>query len=344
MNKNFLSTLDFSQSELGELVNDALKLKSGEIEQTLKNKVLGLYFFNPSLRSRVSLEAGMNKLGGSVIDVIPSPERAFTLEFGDDEIMDKGTIEHIKDAARVVSRYCNVIAIRASDLVTTSSETAKTGAWEDVKKDKVVSAFAKYATVPVINMESNVWHPCQALGDMMTIKERLGEPKKKKYVMTWAYHPKALPMATPNSQILSAIDLGMDVTIAYPEGWDLDPEIMESFKERAREAGGTLSISHNQKDALADADIVCVKSWGSLKNWGDWESEKSARANLKDWIVDEEKMKLTCDAGLMHCLPVRRGVEISHGALDGVNSLVIDEAENRMWAQMAVLNKLLADK
>jgi len=190
-------------------------------------------------------------------------------------------------------------------------------------------------------MESNVYHPCQGLGDAVTIKEKLGHTQGKKYVLTWAYHPKALPMATPNSQMLAACDLGMDVVLAHPAGWDLDSDILASAEQRVHQSGGSFSITHNMESAVENAHVICAKSWGALKHYGNWHEEKEQRTQHKNWIVNQHKLQHTQDALVMHCLPVRRNVEISDDVLDSSSSIVIDEAENRMWAQMALLASLL---
>lgn len=208
----------------------------------------------------------------------------------------------------------------------------------------MINSFARYATVPVINMESNVYHPCQGLGDAVTIKEKLGEPKGKKYVMTWAYHPKALPMATPNSQMLAACDLGMNVVLTHPHGWELDPDILAVAQQRAAQTGGSFVVEYDQQAALQDAQIVCAKSWGALSYYGNWDAEKPLRAKLTNWMLDAAKLQQAPDALFMHCLPVRRNVEVSEDVLDSPRSIVIDEAENRMWAQMALLASLIGGK
>jgi len=337
--KHFYNTADLSQKEVNYLIDLALAMKKGKVKKSLSGKSLAMLFFNPSLRTRLSFTIAMQKLGGLGVDFPIKGGYTFECELG--KIMDKGTIEHIKDAAKVISSYCNVIAVRASDLITSSSESVKVQEWSELKKDKTIKSFMEYADVPVINMESNVYHPCQGLGDAVTIKEKLGKTKKKKYVMTWVSHPKSLPMATPNSQILSACDLGMDVVIAHPEGWELDTEIMKTMKQKAEEAGGSLSISHSQKEACQNADVVCAKSWGALKNYGNWDYEKKLKENLNGWIVNKNLIDITNNAIFMHCLPVRRNVEVTDEVIDSKNSVVIDEAENRMWAQMALLQSLI---
>lgn len=338
--RNFLNTADLSQQEIHALIDLALGLKHGTVQASLAGKTLATMFFNPSVRTRVSFASAMHKLGGLALDI--NSESAWSFEYGDGVVMDGSTIEHIKEVAPVLSRYCDAIAVRCSELITKSAESAQSaGGWETAKQDIVLNSFAKYASVPVINMESNTYHPCQGLGDAVTIKEKLGQTQHKKYVLTWAYHPKALPMATPNSQMLAACDLGMDVVIAHPEGWELDPHILNVATKRATDSGGSLTIENDMQHAFAGADVICAKSWGALKYYGNWDEEKQLRANLKHWIVDQNSLRHSANAHVMHCLPVRRNVEISDDVLDGPNSIVIDEAENRMWAQMALLVSLL---
>ena len=338
-NKHFYNTADFSQKEINYLIDLALKMKRGQFKKSLSGKSLAMLFFNPSLRTRLSFIMAMEKLGGLAVD-FPIKD-GYTFEFKLGEIMNKGTIEHVKDAAKVISSYCNAIAVRSSELITSNFESVKVQSWSQLKKDKTMKSFMEYADVPVINMESNVYHPCQGLGDAVTIKEKLVNPKKKKYVLTWVYHPKALPMATPNSQILSACDLGMNVVVAHPKGWELDPEILKAMEQRAKNAGGNFQISNSQNEAFKKADVICAKSWGALKFYGNWEKEKIVRDQHKDWIVTQEKMAKTNQAIFMHCLPVRRNVEVTDKVIDSTNSVVINEAENRMWAQMAIIKSLL---
>ncbi|PIP32562.1 acetylornithine carbamoyltransferase [Candidatus Gottesmanbacteria bacterium CG11_big_fil_rev_8_21_14_0_20_37_11] len=338
--KHFYNTADFPPEEIFKLINLALDLKTGKKKKYLDGKILAMLFFNPSLRTRVSFAVAMQKLGGVALD-LSVKEGSYTFEFEKGVRMDKDTIEHVKEAAGVLSRYCNGLAIRASELITTSKVSVEVAGWEQAKKDKVMKAFMEYASVPVINMESNLYHPCQGLGDAMTIKEKFGVTSGKKYVLTWVYHPKALPMATPNSEILTACDLGMDAVIVHPKGWELDERIIASMERRSKEAGGSLSVGSSMEECLENADIVCAKSWGALKYYGNWEEEKKLKVGLKNWIVDQKKMEMTNNAYFMHCLPVRRNVEVTDEVIDGKNSIVIDQAENRLWVQMAILTTLL---
>ncbi|MBM3283327.1 N-acetylornithine carbamoyltransferase [Candidatus Gottesmanbacteria bacterium] len=339
--KYFYNTADFSRKEIIKLINLALDLKAGKQSVNLGGKSLALLFFNPSLRTRISFIVAMQKLGGLAIDLPTKEGGSYTFEFEKGVVMDKGTIEHVKEAAGVLSRYCDGIAIRAGELITSAKDSVKVISWGEAKKDKVIKTFMGYSSVPVINMESNLYHPCQGLGDAMTIKEKLGNTKGEKYLLTWVYHPKALPMATPHSEILSACDLGMNVTIAHPQGWELDSEVITTMMKRSKEAGGSLSITNDMKEGLKAIDIVCAKSWGALKYYGNWEEEKKIRDGLKHWVVNKKKMQMTNNGYFMHCLPVRRNVEVTDEVIDGKNSIVLDQAENRLWSQMAILSKLL---
>lgn len=391
--KNFYTTSDFSLKEIREIISLALQLKKGNAAgKLLADKRLLMLFFNPSLRTRLSFAAAMDRLGGTAIDFPLSS--GYPFEYSENAVMDGVTMEHVKEAAKVMSGYCDGIAVRASKLISAGSESVKAESWNEMKKDMIINSFMQYASVPVINMESNVWHPCQGMADAMTIMEiiqslrgpaacvsrhafqtacdeslfstysprrslretRIGilrlrhpsvesfpdlsslvPPVKNKYVLSWVPHPKALPMATPNSQMLSACELGMDVTVVHPPGWELDEEIVKTADKKANEAGGSLKVSDNQKEALTGAKFVCAKSWCSLNYCGDWEREKEMRKKFKDWIVDKAKMNLTKDAYFMHCLPVRRNVEVTDEVLDSKRSLIYQQAENRMWAQMAIL-------
>lgn len=338
--KHFYNTADFTQDEINSLIDLSLAMKKGHVKKSLSGKSLAMLFFNPSLRTRLSFTIAMQKLGGLGVD-FPIKD-GYTFEYKLGEIMDKGTIEHVKDATKVISSYCNAIAVRSSELITTSAESVKVQAWSELKKDKTIKSFMEYANVSVISMESNVYHPCQGLGDAMTIKEKLKNPKGKKYTHVWSYHPKALPMSTSNSQILAACDLGMNVMVAHPQGWELDSEILISMQKHAQKAGGNFTVTNSLEEAYKGSSIVCTKSWGALKYYGNWEKEKKVREKNKHWIVDKEKMSKTNNAYFMHCLPVRRNVEVTDEIIDSKNSIVIIEAENRMWAQMAILSSLIA--
>jgi N-acetylornithine carbamoyltransferase len=344
--KHFLNAADFTPEAFRDLVERALSLKQeGYEQQLLKGVVVGMMFFNPSLRTKASLSSGVARLGGTTID-LGGGTGAYNFEFNEGVVMNGATQEHIKEAAPVIAQYCDAIAVRCSELITKGNQAADTShTYAESKEDTVIRGFARYAGVPVINLESNIYHPCQGLGDALTLRELFGSqvhsPQRKKYVLTWAYHPKPLPTATPNSQLQAACDMGYDVTLAFPEGWDLDPEIVATARKRAIASGGSLTISNDIEEAAQGADVICAKSWGAIKYYSDWEQEKAIRANLKHWIVDSHLMALTNNARFMHCLPTRRNVEVSDSVLDSPASVVIQEAANRMYAQNALVASLL---
>lgn len=342
--RDFLSTLDFSIEEIRSIVDLALRMKRDQTMGSLPARVFGMIFFNPSVRTRVSSEAAMARMGGHAI-ALHAGRDTWNFEHRDDVVMDGNTQEHVKELAPVLSSMCDAIGIRKCELVTTGLSKAEvTTSYDDLKQDAFINAFAKYSTRPVVNLESNSSHPLQGLADMAAMIEGLGDaPRRKKYVLTWAYHPKPLPVATPHSQLLAAADLGMDVTILRPEGWDLDAEMVDAARRRSESIGGSLTVTADQKAAYTGAHVVCAKSWGSLDYYGRFDEEAAAKQPLRpDWTVDEKKMALTDDALFMHCLPVRRGVVVTDGVIDSKNSIVTSEAENRLWTVAALLQCLIA--
>jgi N-acetylornithine carbamoyltransferase len=214
--------------------------------------------------------------------------------------------------------------------------------WEEERDDPILQAFAKYSEVPVINLESAMHHPCQALADMMTIHERLGTGRKK-VLLTWAWHPKPLPMAVPNSFVLAAAQMGHDLVIAHPSGYELDDHLFKDIETKAAEAGGSLRMTNDVEEAFDDAQVVYAKSWGSKQFYGSPEKDLAEREQYRrHWIVDERKMARTNAAIFMHCLPVRRNVIVTDAVIDSNSSVVVDEAENRLHVQKAILKELLA--
>ena len=249
--------------------------------------------------------------------------------------MDGSAVEHIKDAARVLGRYAEAIGIRAF---------AKGEDWERDRKDPIIQSFVAEAGVPIINMESSLYHPNQALADIMTIMESNGKDVKGLPVtLTWANHPNPLPMAVPNSFLLSAALFGMDVRFVRPKGYDLDPMIMERAEKLCRNAGGRLTVTDNIEEGYRGSRVVYAKSWGSLDFYGRKDEERKSRKDLAHWIVDDEKMTFTDKAMFLHCLPVRRNVIVSDSVIDSPQSAVYDEAENRLHAQKAVLYSMLGN-
>jgi N-acetylornithine carbamoyltransferase len=342
--RHFLSTRDWSLAELDELLARALRIKHGRERPDFRGKLMALLFFNPSLRTRVSFEAGLTRFGGHATSVQPGRD-AYVFEHRDGVVMDGETQEHVREVAPVLSRYAHAVGIRRSDLITTAATTAAvTASWKEVRGDDFLGAFARHATVPVVNLESNCEHPCQELADRMTLREKLGDPRGRKYVLTWAWHPKSLPLATPHSQLLSAAGLGMRVVHLRPPGYDLDEDVVAEARARAERSGGSLEVTDDVEGAYRGAHAICAKSYGAISYYGRFDQERKEKEKLRGrWIVDADKMGLTDDAIFMHCLPIRRNVKATDAVLDGPRSVVVDQAENRMWAQAALLAHLFEE-
>ncbi len=335
MKKDFLTTAAWARDKLVELIESALRFKRGEDEsKPLAGKSIALVFFNPSLRTRASMQVGIYELGGNPVTLEPGGT-SWTLEHRDGAVMDSDKTEHVAEFVRVLGRYCAAIGVRTFALMND---------WEEERTDPVLRAFARYSDVPVINLESAMHHPCQALADMMTVREKLG-PQRKRVLLTWAWHPKPLPMAVPNSFALAAAQMGHELTIAHPLHYELDEELLGDIKAKAESAGGSLRVTKKIDEAFDGAEVVYAKSWGSRYFYGAANKDIAARGVYrKDWIVDERKMARSNSAIFMHCLPVRRNVIVTDGVLDSPSSVVIDEAENRLHAQKAIMAKLIGGK
>src|SRR5690349_8163814 len=293
MPRDFLKTSDWPAPELGELIDAAIRFKSAEGKSLpLAGRSVALVFFNPSLRTRASMQVGVFELGGNAVVLEPGGT-SWTLEHRDGVVMDTDKTEHVAEFVRVLGRYCVAIGVRTF---------AALRDWEAERLDPILNAFAKYSEVPIINLESAMHHPCQAMADMMTIREKLGAGRKK-VLMTWAWHPKPLPMAVPNSFALAAAQMGHDLVVAHPRGYELDDELMDEIGRQAATAGGSVTISNDVNAAFDDVDVVYAKSWGSKKYYGAPERDIAEREQYRGkWIVDEEKMARTNEAIFMHCL------------------------------------------
>jgi N-acetylornithine carbamoyltransferase len=329
---DFLKTSDFSRTELDSFVESALRLKNSSSDRKpLAGKSIALVFFNPSLRTRASMQVGIYELGGNPVILEPGGT-SWTLEHREGVVMDGDKTEHLKEFVHVLERYVSAIGVRTF---------AELKDWETERVDPILNAFARYASVPVINLESAMHHPCQAMADMMTIRERFGATRKK-VLLTWAWHPKPLPMAVPNSFALAATQFGHDLRIAHPMGYELDEELIGEIEAEANKSSTTVEIVHNVNEAFDGVDVVYAKSWGSKQFYGALETEMAFRADMRNsWIVDADKMAKTNDAFFMHCLPVRRNVIVTDDVIDSQNSIVIDEAENRLHVQKAIMSKLI---
>lgn len=298
-------------NNLSEIIQQAINLKKNpfQFNSLGKHKTLVMLFFNSSLRTRLSTEKAAKNLGMEVM--VLNVNDAWNLEFEDHKIMNLNTSEHVKEAAQVISQYADVIAVRAFPTLI------------DKQKDEsefVLNAFIKYASVPILNMESATGHPLQALTDAITIEE-LKVVSRPKVVLSWAPHPKALPHAVANSFVAMMQQLDVDFSITHPKGYELNPEIIKNT-----------SVYYDQEEALKNADFVYVKNWSSYTDYG---KIKSQDAN---WMLTKKKL---ADAKFMHCLPVRRNVVVEDEVLDSANSVVIHQANNRTYAAQIVLKNIL---
>jgi len=315
--KNFTSVHDVKDPSA--LIREAISLKKNPCENVGlgKNKTLGLIFLNPSLRTRLSSQKAGQLLGMNSI-VMNMDKEGWALEWNDGAIMNANKTEHIKDAAMVLSTYCEIIGMRCFPTLTDR---------EADYSEHLMKQLIKYSTVPVISLESATLHPLQSLADSMCIFEKWNKPQKPKVVLTWAPHVKALPQAVSNSfsEWMQAIDV--DFTITHPKGYELSPAFSKD-----------VHIENEQEKALKDADFVYVKNWSAYESYGQMPAVE------KDWLLSEQKMKITNNGYVMHCLPVRRNVELPDELLDGPRSLIPLQAENRLYAATAVLKKILETK
>jgi len=329
--RHFLNTADWSRPELQAMIDDARALKAAPTGDALKGKTIALLFLNNSLRTRTSFDVGAKQLGGHAVVLSPSGGM-WPLEFEDGAIMDGDAEEHVKEAAKVLSRYCDMIGIRAFP---------KFIDWQEDRKDKILNAFAKYADVPVVNMET-ITHPCQEMAHVMALQERLGDLDGKKFVLTWTYHPKPLNTAVANSALMIAAKFGMKPTLLCPTpDYILDKRYMDQARMDAESNGHTVEVTHDIDAAYTGADVVYAKSWGALPFFGNWEPEKPIRDAHKHFIVDEDKMAKTNNALVSHCLPMRRNVKMTDAVFDSANCIAYDEAENRLHVQKAIMKAVV---
>ncbi len=327
--RHFLTTQDLGRDEIEQLLDAAEGYRATKLGDALRGKSVALLFLNPSLRTRTSFELGAWQLGGHAVVLQPGKD-AWGIEFAPNAVMDGEAEEHIAEVARVLSRYVDLIGLRAFP---------KFIDWQEDRQDTMLKAFARHSTVPVINMET-ILHPCQELAHAMMLRDRLRTKdfRRRKYVLTWTYHPKPLNTAVANSALLIATRLGFDVTVLCPTPeYALDAQFMQQAQGNVTESGGSLAISHDIESAYAGADVVYAKSWGALPYFGNWAAEKSIREAHRHFIVDEAKMALTNNAVFSHCLPLRRNIKATDAVMDAGSCGAIDEAENRLHVQKAVM-------
>lgn len=318
-----ISPSDLSDATREAILERASVLKKADPHPVPNRLRVGALYFNPSLRTRASFEAAVGMLGGTC-QTLNAASDTWALELDPDAVMDGDKVENLAEAARVLGRFFHLLGVRSF---------RGSGPWAVERTEPVLRRIARYAGVPVVSLEGATHHPCQGLADHLTMKEHFGETRGLPVALTWAWHPRALPMAVPHTFLLQAALAGTDLTVVHPEGYDLDAEIVAEATTAAKARGGRVQVSHD-RGALEGKRLVYVKSWGPAGVTG------PTPPDLRHWIVDEAAMAATDEGRVMHCLPVRRNVVISGGVLDGPRSLVIDQAENRLWAQAALIEHL----
>jgi N-acetylornithine carbamoyltransferase len=329
--KRFLDLADFERTQIKDLLGLASRLQQHPQPQALAGKVLGLLFLNPSLRTLASFQSAMMRLGGTSVVITPG-QGTWQMETRAGAIMSGQAAEHVREAVPVLASYCDAIGIRMfAENRNLATDLAETG----------FRMMADLCDKPLVNMESAVNHPCQALADWHTLDE-LRVPEHGKLVLAWANHPRALPLAIPAATVHMAALRGMEVVVLRPEGFALPDTIMEKARRAARESGGTVSETSNRAEALQGAHVLYAKEWGSTQHYGDAEADARLREYLGDWCIKDSWFKSADpNCHFMHCLPVRRNVAAADEVLDGSRSVVIREAFNRMVVQMAVLYRML---
>ncbi len=329
--KNFLDLADFERDEIVDLLALAQRLQDHPEPQALAGRILGLVFFNPSLRTLASMQAGMARLGGQSFVITPG-SGTWQLETRLGVTMNAAAAEHIREGLPVLASYCDALGVRAF------------ADGQDLAADLAEHTFGEITRLcskPLINLESAANHPCQALADWKTLDDT-GIARQGKFVLSWANHPRALPLAVPAATVHMAAQRGMEVVVLRPEGFALPQAIMDKARRAATAAGGSVSETADRTTAMAGAQVVYAKEWGATSHYGDAEADARLRAGLSDWMVREDWFKNAAeDCQLMHCLPVRRNVAVADHVLDGPRSRVLQQAHNRLVVQMAVLYRLL---
>jgi len=333
--KRYLDLLDLADDRLEAVLSLAKKLEKSPISDALRDKTVGLVFMNPSLRTLASMQAGISQLGGSSFLIQPGAG-SWKLETRDGVVMDGDAVEHVREAIPVLAEFADAIGVRCfaegKDLATDLADT-------------VIKKMADLCPKPFISLESAVAHPCQALADWKTLEDLEIPRNGGNFVLSWAYHPKALAYAVPASALCMAARRGMNVTVLRPEGYSLPSQIMARANELAAKSGGKIAETSDRKAALDGAHVLYAKSWAAPEFYGRGSEETPMREKLRDWCVSESWFDPAVkDAKFMHCLPVRRNVKVSDEVLDGPRSVVVRQAGNRMHAQKALLVEMLGRK
>jgi len=329
---HFTRIADLGVAGVADVLDEALAWKKQAPGAHLSHMILGMVFFNPSLRTRASFEAAMLRGGGHAI-VLEVGSGVWKLEDRTGVVMDGDRPEHIREAIPVLGRYMDALAVRTFGALQDDDADAA---------DPVMNAFRELAGVPVISMESAREHPCQGLADLLTMRECFGTTKKLPVTLTWAPHIKPLPKAVPHSFLLTAAAAGCEVRVAHPPGFDLHPAVLVEAQAYARQSGGSVTVSADQQHAVSGSQVIYAKAWGPATKQVAANAATARIAAHKDWMITNKMMSAAArDAIFLHCLPVRRNVEVADDVLDGAHSRVIDEAENRFHVQRVLLHQLL---
>ena len=329
--KRFLDLADFERAEINALLQLSHRLETSPEPRALAGKILGLLFFNPSLRTLASMQAGMARLGGTSFVITPG-QGTWQLETKLGAVMNGAAAEHVREGIPVLASYCDALGVRAfADGKDLAFDLAETN----------FMAMAELVDKPLINLESAMNHPCQALADWKTMDD-FQVPRGGRFVLSWAYHPRPLPLAVPSAAVQMAAMRGMEVIVARPDGFALPPAVMDKARRAASSSGGSVRETDNLEDALEGAHVVYAKEWGSTRYYGDVPGDARLRAELLHWCVRNDWFAKTApECRLMHCLPVRRNTAIADEVLDGPRSIVQREAFNRLVVQTAVLYQML---
>ncbi|MEL6431126.1 MAG: N-acetylornithine carbamoyltransferase [Planctomycetota bacterium] len=323
---------DLSDGRLDDVLDLAERYKAGARRDELAGRSVGFLFFRGSLRTRTSFEIAVHQLGGRGVHLSAGSD-FWEVEAREGVVMDGTAPEHVKDAARVLSTYCDALAIRPRPAGR---------AWEVDRRDEAIQAWSQHATVPVLNMESALWHPLQALADLMTLRETFGRDlSKKRLAITWTPSPTPSSPSVVHSLLLAALRSGMDVTLAHPRGFELDGGVMSEARSVCAASGADFREAASPRDAARGAHVVYARPWASLENYGQKSREAHRVTQSRDWLVDDELLALGEDTRFMHPMPVRRNLEVTDAVLDGPRSLVLEQAANRLHTQKGLLSLLL---
>ena len=329
---------DLTDAEIEEVLELSARLKSraGRGEGSggrgeLAGRSVGMLFFRGSLRTRASLESAVHRLGGHAINLTAMSD-FWELEEHEGSVMDGRAPEHIKDAASVLSQYVDALAIRPA---------AGGHSWDVDRRDERIESWKRHSSVPVMNMESSLWHPMQALADLLTLRENLGDLAGKQLAIVWVHSPEPASASVVHSLLHCALRFGMRVRVAHPPGFELDQQVQAEAGELAARAGGELETVATREEGVSGAQVVYARSWQSLESYGNPTLAASNRSRATDWSITESLLTGGADARLMHAMPVRRNVEVTDEVLDGPRSLLVEQAANRLHSQKALLIHLL---